>query len=49
MFGIEIGVFDATKQYPVVKKGFRWFRKPIIDYVQFSAPYFFSEKNWLKS
>ena len=42
MFGIEIGVFDATKQYPVVKKGFRWFRKPII--VQYSAPYFFLKK-----
>ena len=50
MFGIEIGVFEATEQYPVVKKGFRWFRKPIIDYAQFSASYFVSEKKiWLKS
>ena len=44
MFGIEIGVFDATKQYPVVKKGFRWFRKPIIDYVQFPLHIFFWKK-----
>ena len=35
MFGIEVGFFEATVQYSVAKKGFRWSRKPINDNAQF--------------
>ena len=37
MFGINIGVIEATEPYPVVKKSFRWSSKPIIDYAHFIA------------
>ena len=37
MFGIKIGVIEATEQYPVVEKSLRWSRKPIIDYAHFIA------------